>query len=131
MTFDWIEHTGEIELTVEACSAERVLEEATAAVAELLGGSPEGTPVVHELVLGATDRPALLVAWLEELVFLAETDDFVPERVARLELSDRSTRAWIEGRRGQPSHLVKAITYHDLAFEPRDGGWRARVVLDV
>ena len=27
--------------------------------------------------------------------------------------------------------LVKAVTYHQLAVEQRDGGWSARVILDV
>jgi SHS2 domain-containing protein len=131
VTFDWVEHTGEIELTVEACSAEQVLAEATVAVAQLLGRGGEGVPVVHELVVDATDRPALLVAWLEELVFLAETEAFVPERIVGIEMTDHHTRGSVEGRQGRPSHLVKAVTYHDLVFKQSDGGWRAQVVLDV
>jgi SHS2 domain-containing protein len=37
----------------------------------------------------------------------------------------------VRGRRGEPSALVKAVTRHGLAFERRETGWRARVVLDV
>jgi SHS2 domain-containing protein len=37
----------------------------------------------------------------------------------------------VGGRRGEPPHRVKAVTYHRLAFERRGAGWTATVVLDV
>jgi len=127
--YRWVEHTGELELAIEAPSAEAVLADALAAYRELLGPAL-GKRATHEVDVEAPDRPALLAAWLEELVFLAETEAFVPER-AELELRADGLRARVEGRRGEPSHIVKAVTYHDLEFSPADDGWRARVVLDV
>lgn len=64
-------------------------------------------------------------------MFLAETEDFVPERLQVLQLDGGSLRATVAGRRDAPPHLVKAVTYHELAFERTDAGWRASVVLDV
>jgi SHS2 domain-containing protein len=55
----------------------------------------------------------------------------VPERIASLELGDGRLRARVEGHRGEPSQLVKAITLHRLEFRQLDDGWRARVVIDV
>jgi SHS2 domain-containing protein len=129
--YRWVEHTAEIELRIEAPTEEALLADALAAFEELVGGDEEGVPARHEIVLAARDPAARLVAWLEELVFLAETEDFVPERAAMLELRDRELRAEVEGRRGRPSHLVKAVTYHSLDVSRRDDGWHARVVLDV
>jgi SHS2 domain-containing protein len=37
----------------------------------------------------------------------------------------------LTARRGRARYLVKAVTYHGLACEPQDGGWRATVVFDV
>ena len=127
--YRWVEHTAELELVIEAGSEREVFADALAAYAELVG--PAGGPhALHEVAAEAPDRAALLAAWLEELVFLAETEAFVPER-AELELRADGLRARVEGRRGEPSHIVKAVTYHDLEFSPADDGWRARVVLDV
>ena len=61
----------------------------------------------------------------------AETEGFVPERAGELELDDGVLRATVRGHRGEPRHLVKAVTLHRLLFEPEGDGWRARVVLDV
>ena len=129
--FRWIDHTAELELEIEAPSEEAVFAEALAAFAEL-AGDRDGGSTVRELTLEADDPPMLLVAWLDELVYLGETEGFVPERVTALELDDGSLRATVEGHAGEPRHLVKAVTLHRLELRPDDGGgWRARVVLDV
>lgn len=77
------------------------------------------------------DRGALLVAWLDELVYLAETEDLVPDELGELELTDAGLRAEVGFRRAAPRHLVKGATYHRLAFDPTPSGMRATVVLDV
>ena len=128
--YTWVEHTAEIELRIEASTEEALLGDALAAFAELVGGE-DGEPARPEIVVSATEPDARLVAWIEELVFLAETQDFVPERAAKLDLRGGELRAEVEGRRDRPAHLVKAVTYHDLEVAERDDGWHARVVLDV
>ena len=78
-----------------------------------------------------SDRPALLAAWLEELLFLSETAGFVPMRIEKLSLRDETLTATVSGHVGEPRPLVKAVTYHRLQFEPSERGYRARVVFDV
>jgi SHS2 domain-containing protein len=129
--FRWIEHTAELELELESATLEGVFADALAALAELLEDDTTGRPGFREVIATAADRPALLAAWLEELVFLAETEGFVPEAVDGLELRDGEVRARIRGRLGDPPHLVKAVTYHTLELDRTDGGWRGRAVLDV
>jgi SHS2 domain-containing protein len=129
MTYGWAEHVGELELWVEAPDQAGVFAEALRALGELLAG--EGASVQHAVTAEGDDRAVLLAAWLEELCFLAETEGFVPETVEELVLEPRRVRARVGGRRGSPPHLVKAVTYHRLSFEPVAGGWRAVAVLDV
>jgi len=117
---------------VEAGDEPGVFEEAFRALAELLGDEAgAGELLICEVDASAPDHPALLADWLMEVVFLAETEGLVPERLERLELGERTLSATVAGRRGSPPHLVKAVTYHGLELEPVDGGWRARLVLDV
>ena len=127
--YRWIDHTAELELEIEAETAEGVVGEAARALAELLGdGEPAGTRTV---AVEAGDRAALLAAFVEELVYLAESEQLVPRAVTEVELSDGGLRAEVELARGDPPHLVKAVTYHRLAFEPHAAGYRATAVLDV
>ena len=129
--YSWVDHTSELELRIDAESVDAVFRDALAALAELLDDEQPGPPARRDVSLAEQDAPALLVAWLEELVFLAETQALVPESVGELDVSPTSLRAVVVGHRGDPPHLVKAVTYHALELERVNDRWRARVVLDV
>ncbi len=143
MSYRWVEHTAELELAIEARSEREVLEQALAALAELLGASSDSSapsdattpcdtrPETRRVIVTASDRTALLAGWLEELVFLAETEGFVASAVSSLDVRDNSLQATVVGALAAPPPLVKAVTYHRLAFEPAGDGFVGRVVLDV
>jgi SHS2 domain-containing protein len=106
LSYRWVEHTAELEMEIEAPTQERVFVDALVALAELLGDGRRGVSVLREIAIGGRGRAVLLVEWLDELVYIAETEDLVPEDAVRIE-------------------------FHRLAFEPSEHGFRARVVLDV
>jgi SHS2 domain-containing protein len=85
----WVEHTAELQLELEAPTREEVFAEAFLALRELLAdagedegegerererGSGEGEIVERRVEAGAPDPPALLAEWLQELVFLVESE---------------------------------------------------------
>jgi SHS2 domain-containing protein len=133
MSYGWAEHVGELELWVEAPDERGVFAEALRALADVLGDgdAPDGERAWRDVVAEGEDRAVLLAAWLEELNFLAETEGFAPETAEDLALEPGRVRARVGGRLGSPPHLVKAVTYHRLAFERAGDGWRAVTVLDV
>ena len=154
--YRWIDHTSEVEIAIEAESEREVFEDALAALRELLGcrSGGEGSEE-RSIEVSAADRPALLAAWLEELVYLAESEGFVGTRVEKLSLPagiggsapsriveparsrivdnfvDNPLSAVVVGVIDQPRPIVKAVTYHRLAFAPAGAGYVANVVLDV
>jgi len=131
MAHRFVEHVAEVEVELEAASERGIFEDALAAFAELVATGHPLEPASHEIELAAGDRALLLHDWLDELVYLADVEAFVPERVASFELDGIRLRATVEGGRGDPRPLVKAGTLSNLALE-RDGKrWRGRVVLDV
>jgi len=131
VSYRWVEHTAELEMEIEAPTEEGVFVDALLALAELLGDDGRGACVLREIAIRGRERAALLVGWLDELVYIAETEDLVPEDTVRIELSDGDLVATVHCRRGSPRHLIKAATYHRLVFEPSGHGFRATVVLDV
>jgi len=133
MAYEWVEHTAEVELLIEAGSEEQVFADALTAVGELLddGMGAHDADVAYDVTLTAPDRAALLAAWMDELVYRAEVDGLLPKAVERIELADDGLSAAVRARRGEPRPFVKAVTYHRLAFEPTADGWQATVVLDV
>jgi SHS2 domain-containing protein len=127
--YRFVEHTAELELELEAGSAEGILLEALRAFAELVGGGT-GEAAEFPVAISANDLPSLLAFWLDELLFLAETEQLVPD-TAEIDVDGTALAGVVRGRRGEPSPLVKGVTLHRLRFRPENGAWRGRVVLDV
>ena len=131
----WDEHVGELKLWIAAPTERAVFVEAVRAVREVLADD-DGTPPPEDaeerpIELRAGDRGVLLAECVGELAFLAETEAFLPDDVAALELLPDGLRASVRGHAGSAPHLIKAATLHDLRFEPGPAGWRAQLVLDV
>ena len=82
--YEWIEHTGELELAVEAATEADVFSESLAAIGELVGSGEHGEALEFCVELSASDGASLLVDWLNDLVFLIETESFVPSAVGEL-----------------------------------------------
>jgi SHS2 domain-containing protein len=130
VSYRWVEHTAEVELHIEERTPELIFQTANRAFKELVGGG-SGPEEVQIVQLEEPDTGALLVRWLEELVFLADTQGFVVDEANILYWSPTVVSAELIGHLGEPRPLVKAVTYHGLEFGPAEGGWRAKVVLDV
>jgi SHS2 domain-containing protein len=129
--YRWVEHTAELELAIEAPTEEDVFREAVAAFAELVGGGDGSDAAARRIQLAADEPAELLADLLDELVWLADAEGFVPERVTEFELDNRGLRATVTGHHGDPRPIVKAATRHRLMLERHDADWQGRVVLDV
>jgi SHS2 domain-containing protein len=79
----------------------------------------------------------LFVAWLNELIYQAETGHrFFSRFNVRVAHSGMSLTAEIWGELIDPirhilDHEVKAVTHHGVALVQADDGWIAEVILDI
>jgi SHS2 domain-containing protein len=130
--YRWVEHTGELELQIEAPTERAVFADALAAFAELVDDGGGISSARREIVLEGDSRDVMLADWLNELVYLSDAEQFVPDDLAELELESGGLRAAVRGHHGLPTPLVKAASLHGLEYgRAPDGRWQARVVLDV
>jgi len=128
------EHRGELEIRIEAPSLPALFAEAGRALAEMMQGTPLEPPTAwsDDVVVEAGDREALLVDWLNELVFRSEVTKVLFTELEITHLSDRQLVAAIRGTRVERlRNPVKAATYHGLSIVERAGGLTATVILDV
>jgi SHS2 domain-containing protein len=82
------------------------------------------------------DATELVVAFLTQLLDLEETDGFIGRDIRARPVGNPPTAivASVSGERFDPARHtsrteVKAVTYHDLVFDPEHG--RARVIVDI
>lgn len=134
----FVEHTSEVELELEAASLGELLAEAARALAELLlhGDNARLGESEGELELSAHDEAALLVDWLNELVYYAETECWVPVdcEVLAVERDQEGLRMRAKLRRLHVERAptqVKAATLHGVRVAEADGRVTANVILDV
>ena len=129
-----LEHVGELELRVRAPDLPGLLREAGVALAaELLrgqAGRPDDGVVLLEVE--AADRAALLVDWLNELVYRADAEGRVLTDFDFEHVDEHGLRCRARGVRAAACVPVKAATFHGLAVETdADGALQARVILDI
>jgi SHS2 domain-containing protein len=129
-----LSHTAEVKLRVRAPSLGELAAEAGRALGALeLGTTPPlaGGPW-RQLEIRAPDREALLVEWLNELIYLAET-----ERWVGVEFEVRGAEDMVLSMRArgmvvdEPPARVKADTFHGLKIKATQQGLEADVVFDV
>jgi SHS2 domain-containing protein len=86
--------------------------------------------------LTATDREALLVDWLNHLLYLFDQDGFLGRDFKVGSLTPERLEARVTGESFDPARHpsltgVKAATFHQLSIVPVEDGWEATVVLDL
>ena len=132
--FEILEHTADVGIRSWGRSLAEAFEQAGLALTEILGVRTDGPGERRELRASAGDVGALLVDFLNELVFLHETEGLGFASVRVVEASDTDLRAHVEvvPLRGEPEGPpVKGATFHRLRVDRSDGRVEARVYLDV
>jgi SHS2 domain-containing protein len=100
---------------------------------------PEGVREAeeHTIEVRREGPEELLVAWLNELIYLFDTRGFIGRSVNVRELTGERLAAVVRGEvfdtgRHDGGLVLKAATYHGLRLEQRDdGGWVAEVIFDI
>lgn len=134
--YEALEHTADIGLRLTGDSPEEVLEAAAEGLATLQGAWFPGGGNERPVEVTAGDLPGLLVAWLDELLYLQESRDAVIGGVSVDRVEDGRLRGTVRlaprGDRNLESVGVKAATLHRVRFERKpNGAWSADVYLDV
>jgi SHS2 domain-containing protein len=134
--FEILEHTADVGIEATGDSCEEAFAAAAEGLAALLGAWFPGQGEPREVLVEAPDREALLVGWLDEIIYLRDAEDLVFGGFDVRTVEDRELVAAVhagpaEGR-GEEGTGIKAATFHRLRVAQRpDGSWAARVYLDV
>ncbi len=133
--FEILEHTADVGIRSFGDSIEETFEQATRGLAEILGAWRPGDGQRVDVELEGSDLEALLVDWLNEVLYLQDARDGVICDMEVLEVDDARVVGSVafapRGEQPLEGTAVKAITYHQLKVERTPGGWVAEVYVDV
>jgi len=134
--FEVIEHTADVGIAAYGADLKEAFANAAYALFSLMTDIDSvGDNVRHNVEVNADNREELLVAWLNELIYLFEVNDVLFSRFDIAELGDTELKASCYGERVDPERHrmkagVKAATYHMLQVEEGDG-CRVQVLFDI
>lgn len=132
-----IAHTADIAYRLRGDSLAEIYVNAAAALMATMTDRRRLRPrETRHIEVEAPDREALLVAWLNYLLYLYDVDGFLGRDFEIVALQDNLLRARAQGETFDPGRhvgktAVKAATYHHLEITPRNHGWQATVIFDL
>lgn len=128
-----VDHTSELTLRLHAPSMPALVAVSAEAFLELVPPERLGAAVdeTRVLTIRGADPVLLLVAWLNELVYLSEVELWLPTALVAKEV-EKGLEVHARGRRLlEPFVLVKAATLHDATVTAGERGLEAEVTLDI
>ncbi len=92
--------------------------------------------VSREITAEGHDVVSLLIAWLNELIFLFDTEylifrEFEIDSLTETHLKGRASGEPYDEQRHDLSSAIKAVTWHEAAVEQTAEGYKARIIFDI
>jgi len=141
--FRFLEHTADVVVEAWGPTLEALFEEMARGMFEIITDTSKVKPNERfEISVCGFDLENLLYRWLEELLYLHDSRNYVfgKFRVYRIEREEKTDEYCIYGEawgeefdreRHEPRTVVKAVTYAQMKIEKRDSRWYAQTVFDI
>ena len=147
MSYEFLEHTADVKFRAKGSSFEEVFSSAANAMNEVIRGDikiVEQRAVTFDVK--GKDVEELLYNFLEEFLFLLESEDFLVSSASEIEILEVSSedgkidegslelKAVVLGDSAENykfTNDVKAVTYSEMRVYEKDGEFFSEVVLDV
>jgi SHS2 domain-containing protein len=139
MKFKFLEHTADIKFQCFGKSLEEAFENALLALKYIISGDTKiKNNTRKEIFIKGADLEALLNRFLEEFLFLLDSEEFLLSKIEKIEINHKDKKYTLKAivfgdsnSRYNITNEVKAITYNEIFVKKDKGKWICQVVLDV
>ena len=135
--YEAFEHTADIGLHAYGQTLPELFVNAAAGMESLMVAPAQIEARIHrEVSADGHDLVALLIAWLNELIFLFDTEYLLLNQFEIQDFTGTSLRATVSGEpynaaRHDLGSAIKAVTWHEAEVMPQATGYRARIIFDI
>jgi SHS2 domain-containing protein len=136
--YEVLEHTADIGLRAWGDTLEALFENCAVGLAEILDRTKDGDRLKPtnrvSVQLHATDVEALLVEWMNEMLYALEDEEACLRAIRMTEVGETRLRADVELSacdEAPEATELKAATYHQLSVRRHDSEWEATIYFDV
>jgi SHS2 domain-containing protein len=137
MKYRFIDHTADIAFEIYGDSLSELMKNAAYAFYDaFVDTSRIGESEMRKIEVEGNDVEILLYRWLNELLYLFDTEFFAAKTVSTVVRENETLTAsgTLRGDKFTPELVKvepKAITMHRFKVEKQENGWRAFVVVDI
>jgi len=134
--FEILEHTADAGIIARGADVKEAFANAARGLFSLITELDDVAEVVYrDIAIAAPDRESLLVAWLNELIYLFDTENILFKRFDINRLDNTGLQARGYGEKVAPGRHklklgVKATTYHMLKIN-ENNGVSVQVLFDI
>ncbi len=138
--YEYLEHTADLKIRSWGGTLEEAFSNTLYAMIDFMTDREKIVSRVKKTIeLNADDLSALLYLWLEEFLFLMDSESYIPKKVSKIEIqkshNEYTIKAAVSGDSDNNRYAldagVKAITYNEMRIEKKDGMWVITAVLDI
>jgi SHS2 domain-containing protein len=136
-SYEFIEHTADMGFKAYGGSVGELFVHAAEAFFEaILALESIEEKIQRSIEVQAEALDDLMVGWLDEFLFLYDTEKLVFKgfQIIAIEESHIRANAWgeiLDMARHEIKTVIKAVTYHKLYVRKRGGLWEAQVIFDI
>lgn len=137
VAYEVFEHTADIGLRVYGKTLPELFIHAAQGMESLLVAPEQvrGT-VGRTITVEGHDHLSLLISWLNELIFLFDTEyllfrDFEIDALSETRLTAHATGEPYDAQRHALSSAIKAVTWHDAHIEVTEDGYSTSIIFDI
>lgn len=136
VSYEILEHTGDAKIRAFGKTKQELFLNALKGMMAIVG--PQATShklqITRKLKVSSSDINALLVDFLSEVNYLAQTNKERYSKARFVKFSDRELEVELVGQKVKEfGEEIKAVTYHGLEVKqkPGSGLWEAEIIFDI
>ena len=134
--FKFLKHTADAKVQAFGKNLEEAFENVAIAMFSLMA-EPEKieAKIEKKISVEGKDRKSLLYNWLEELLFLLDSEGFLLSKIKNIKISDNKLEAVVAGdvvsEKYKTHGEVKAVTYNEMEIKEEKDKVTVQVVFDL
>ncbi len=133
--FKFLKHTADVKFSAEGKTLEEAFTNSALALKETITRNVKiASKIKKEINVEGKDSESLLYNFLEEFLFLLDSESFIFSRIENLNISKNKLNAVVYGDKMENygfTNDVKAITYSEMKIKKNNLGYSIVGVFDV
>ena len=134
MRYEYLEHTADIKFQAFGKTMKEAFSNSAYAMMNVIFEEKVREKIIKKIKINGIDEKSLLYNFLEEILFLLNTEFFLLSRIKKIEIKNKELTAELTGddSRGYKLGLdIKAVTYNDMFIKKEKDKFTIQVVIDI